>query len=206
MGSAKQVKTLCYEDCVNAFTPLENVMRHPNNQDVRSQFYIELPSICCAEDPSGLSPSADAYCAAYWFWQHEAIRQGPGHWVGGESETSMVNTTFFGILAAFLILKECDSYLPVAKVISLEELSAVIGLYETHPETLGLAGEHGKLFAERAKKLWQELHEAPEEFMDNDAMDVEDQKPAGTEPELMAKLLATPRDSGITDLFQGLKT
>ncbi|CAM9241394.1 unnamed protein product [Ectocarpus sp. 8 AP-2014] len=208
MGSAIHIedKTLCYENCVNAFTPLEKVMRHPHHQDVRSQFYIELPSIRYAEDPGGLSPSKEAYVAAYWFWQHQAIRQGPGHWVGGESETPMANTPFFGILAAYLILKKCDFYLPLAKIISLEELCTVIGLYESHPETLGLAGEHGELFAERAKKLWQELHEVRKEYKDKDAMDVQDQKPAATEPDLTAKLLATPQESGITNAFEGLKT
>lgn len=131
IGSAIEDKTLCYEDCVNAFTPLEKVMRHAHHQDVRSQFYIDLPSIRYAEDPGGLSPSEAAYVAAYWFWQHQAIRQGPGHWVGGESEILMANTPFFGILAAYLILKECNFYLPLAKVISLEvglrRVTAVVG-------------------------------------------------------------------------------
>ncbi|CAN0230635.1 unnamed protein product [Ectocarpus sp. 6 AP-2014] len=179
-------------------------MRHAHHQDVRSQFYIELPSIHYAEDPGSLSPSEEAYVAAYWFWQHQAIRQGPGHWVGGECETTMANTPFFGILAAYLILKKCDFYLPLKKVISLEELCAVIGLYKSHPETLGLAGEQGKCFAERANKLLQELHEA--QFTDKDAMDVEDQKPAATEPDLTAELRATPQKSGITNAFGGLKT
>lgn len=82
----------------------------------------------------------------------------------------------------------------------------MIGLYETHPETLGLAGEHGELFVVRAKKLWQELHETPKEYTDEDAMDVQDQKPAATEPDLTAKVLATRQESGITDAFGGLQT
>ncbi|CAN0454942.1 unnamed protein product, partial [Ectocarpus fasciculatus] len=81
---------------------------------------VEIPSISYAEDPGGLSPSAEAYVAAYWFWQHQAIREGPGHWVGCESETPMANTPFFGILAAYLIVKKCDFYLPLAKVFSIE--------------------------------------------------------------------------------------
>ncbi|CAN0302129.1 unnamed protein product [Ectocarpus fasciculatus] len=94
-----------------------------------------------------------------------------------------------------------------------KELSTAMGLFYKQPETLGLAGKDAKLFEERAVKLLRELddetcqEEVKVKHADDDAMkDNQDQKPAATQPDLMAKPQAAPQKSGISDAFGKLKT
>ncbi|CAN0202002.1 unnamed protein product [Ectocarpus fasciculatus] len=143
--------------------------------------------------------------AIYFLKESADVRGGQGRWVC-QPGTAMGDTDLYQMLSVYLILTESQlEALPLAEVISHEDLGAVLTTYEAYPERVGLADKEGPAFLRALIAILKENGQAGDG--NESAMPGEEPGEESGDANLLAeaKRLLVAK-SGITDLFSALKT